>query len=681
MPIAAVLALAGGAVYAGVKVYAKFKKEQTASRSFLTDGNSSRHTFTSQNGAFFPDQTRSQQLQTMSSTPNGIEPSEAEQRINHMLTVASVSMGMAVVGTLIYPPLVLMSVVPSLYITGPVWKDAYHALFKDRRIRASVLDSIVFIIATATANYWALALGGFLYYVSRKLLLKTEDRSRASLINVFGNQPRFVWVQIDGVEVEVPLENVQAGETVVVHAGDIVPVDGTIAAGDASIDQQVLTGEAQPAERGVGDSVFASTVVLSGTIQVEVERAGDETVVANIGAILRHTADFKTSMQSRGEALADKMTPPFLALGAIALPILGPVGAASVLTSSFGYHLRILSPIGMLNFLTLASRQGILIKDGRSLELLHQVDTVVFDKTGTLTLEQPHVGHIYTYNGYGENEVLQVAAAAEYKQSHPIAKAILHEAETRQVVVPPSDDAHYDIGYGIKVRADHGVIRVGSDRFMAMEGIAIPDHAQTLQTKSYEQGHSLVYVAIDDHLGGVIELQATMRAEAKSVVEALHQRHLSVVIISGDHEQPTRKLAQELGIDRYYAETLPEDKAKLIADLQQKGKSVCFVGDGINDAIALKQANTSISLRGASTAATDTAQIILMDQSLHQLCQAFDIAENFNANMRLGFAMTIVPGIIGLGGAFFLNFGIVEPILLNNTGLAIGIGNATKMRK
>ena len=671
------LALAGG-VYVASKIYAKLKEQLAPPSSPHAEGDAAGRTLTPTDGTLARPGTRQEQLQVMSRTSNAAEAGEAEKKLNRYLALAATALGLATAGALLYPPLSLLSLLPALYVTGPVWRGAYHALAKEHRIRVSVLDTVVFVLAVGTGNYVALALGGCLYYVSRVLLLKTEDSSRAHLIQVFSNQPRFVWLHTDGVDVEVPLEDVRRGDILVVRAGETVPADGTIAAGVASIDQRLLTGEAQPAEKGVGDPVFASTTLLAGSVHVQVERAGTETVVAQIGAILDRTADFKTAMQSRGEALADKMATPFLALGAVALPTLGAVGAGSVLTASFGYHMRILAPVGMLNFLTLMSRHGILVKDGRSLESLREVDTVVFDKTGTLTLEQPHVGHIYTCRGHDENEVLRYAAAAEWRQTHPVARAILHAAATREMFTLPSDDAHYDVGYGIKVRVDHRLVRAGSASFMAMEGIAIPDTVRRLQVESDLEGHALVYVAIDDELAGVIELLATLRPEAKRVVEELKERNLSVVIISGDHELPTRRLARALEIDRYYAATLPEDKARLIEQLHAEGRVVCFVGDGINDAIALKQARASISLRGASTAATDTAQIVLMDQSLNELCHAFDIAKDFDANMRVSSAMTIIPGIVGLAGAFFLHFGMVAPIVLNNIGLVIGLGNAMR---
>ncbi|WP_089719175.1 heavy metal translocating P-type ATPase [Candidatus Entotheonella palauensis] len=667
------LTLTSGALYAGASAYETLTRRRRA-RTFLTDGHATPKL--PKRGQSWLDNVRRQQLDVMSTNSDDSDGQAVERMLNRNLAVSSASMGLVTVGGLILPPLGLLSALPAAFVAAPIFKDTYNALVNERRVSATVLDAIAITIGISTAHYFAFSLFIFLYYVRRKMLMKTEDHSRQSLMNVFGQLPRTVWVEQDGIEIERPIETVQAGDIVVVDTGSVIPVDGTIASGMATIDQHMLTGESQPVEKGVGDQVFASTLMLGGRVRIQAERAGDETMVANIGDILRHTADFKTSIQSRGERLGDQMAAPFLGLGALAFPLVGPVGAGAVLLASFGYQMRLLAPLGMLNFLNLASQQGILIKDGRSLELLREVDTIVFDKTGALTLEQPHVGAIEACHGYCEDDVLRYAAAAEARQPHPIAKAILQEAETRGVVPPPIDDAQYEVGYGIKVRIGQQVVRVGSARFMEVEGIDKPDRIRDLQTEGHTQGHSIVYVAIDDHLAGTIALYPTLRPEAKSVISELRKRNMSMVIISGDHEIPTSHLAHELGIDHYFAETLPEEKADLIDQLQQQGRSVCYVGDGINDAIALKKAKASISLRGASTAATDSAQIILMDQSLHQLCRAFDIAQEFDTTMNFSFAMTMVPGIMILGGVFFLHFGLVAPMILNNLGMAVGAGNS-----
>ena len=250
------------------------------------------------------------------------------------------------------------------------------------------------------------------------------------------------------------------------------------------------------------------------------------------------------------------------------------------------------------------------------------MDTVVFDKTGTLTDEQPHVTQIHPWGDYEENEILRYAAAAEYTQTHPIAQAILQEARTRDVYIPAIDEATYRIGYGLTVTADSRPVHVGSFRFMEMEEIFIPPSIREVQAVCHNQGHSLVLVAMDYQVVGAIELHAAVRPEAKAMIQGLRQRNIKhIYIISGDHDTPTQKLATALGIDHYFPETLPESKADLIEQLQQEGRSVCYIGDGINDAIALKKAEVSISFRGASTIAMDTAQVILMDQSLNQLCR------------------------------------------------------------
>ncbi|MCB0096943.1 MAG: heavy metal translocating P-type ATPase, partial [Caldilineaceae bacterium] len=481
---------------------------------------------------------------------------------------------------------------------------------------------------------------------------------------------------VDGVEVEAPFAQLQVGDQLMIYAGQTVPVDGTILEGIATIDQHALTGEAQPAEKEEGDPVFASTVVLAGKIRIQVEKAGAESVAAQIGHILNNTVGYQLAIESKGLQLVNRMALPTLLLAGMAWPLVGYEAMVAILGASIGMNIRITGPIAMLNFLNIASNHAILVKDGRSLELLHTVDTVVFDKTGTLTVEQPHVTHIHVCDQIDANEVLAYAAAAEYHQTHPIAKAILQAANERGLPLPKIDQARYEMGYGIKVQVVEHTVRVGSDRYMRLEEIIIPEEIVTLQEVCQAQGHSLVMVAINERLVGAIELQPTIRPEAKQVIAELRQKNLELVIISGDQEEPTRRLAQELGIDRYFANTLPENKAALVDQLQREGRSVCFVGDGINDSIALRYAKVSISLSGATTAATDTAQIVLMDESLCQLPFLFNLGHEFDTTMKAGFASAIVPGICIISGAYLVHLGIAASLAIWNLSLFTGMGIA-----
>jgi Cu2+-exporting ATPase len=602
---------------------------------------------------------------------------QVEKEANQKLIISLSSFGLAVSSIVISPLLRLLAWLGFFYTSAGFFKVGYQSLFKERKINKAVVDVVMLSGIIAMGNLIVGTLMCSLLWLSIKLLLKTEDRSQKSLVNVFNQQPRSVWILRNGVEIEILFEELQAGETIIVNAGEIIAADGTIIRGTASINQHMLTGESQPAEKTVGDSVFAATLLLSGKVHINVEKAGTESVAAQISKVLSHTADFKSTTQARWLEFVDKRAPMTLSAGILALPLLGITSAVSLLYSfNFGNSMRIIAPATMLNFLNLASQSAVLIKDGRSLELLNKIDTVVFDKTGTLTLEQPTVGEIYPCNNYSPEALLSYAAAAEHRQNHPVAKAILQAAADRKLKLPNISAAHYNIGYGIKVRINEATIHVGSLRFMTNSGIAIPAEMDFIQQESHDNGHSLIMVAIDKQLMGMIELCPTIRPEAKSIIHELQQRNKSIYIITGDHEKPTIQLAKALGIRHYFAETLPEKKADIIAQLQKEGKSVCFIGDGINDSIALKRSNVSISMSGATTIATDTAQIVLMDGSLKQLITLFDMAKRYEENVKRSFLITLIPTTITVTGILFLHFGVATSVIFYYMGLAAGMGNA-----
>lgn len=605
-------------------------------------------------------------------------PGPTEKQFNHYLKLSTVSVGVAATRQFFLPSLGLFNAVLFTYIAFPMLRESEKSLLQNRKINGYVLETLLTVLALSQGQYFAAAMVLWSYYLGHKILAKTEDHSKKTLTAVFAQQPNFVWVLKDGVEIEVPLSKLKINDIVVVNTGEVVPIDGTIIKGIALIDQRALTGESQPADKGMGDTIFASTLLISGRIFVKVEKTGQDTTVAKIGQFLAQSAYFKTNLQSKGEELADKTVNPILGLGLLTLPWVGPYGMAAVLYCSFGNVIRVLSSLGTLNFLTVAARQGILVKDGRAIEYLNEVDTVLFDKTGTLTKEEPEIGQVIVCdNQYQADEVLQYAAAAERKLAHPIARAILKKASRSNLILPDIGDAQYQMGYGITVILKNQVIRVGSLRFMTMENIVIPQSLDALLTKTHDEGHSLVMVAIDDRLIGAIELQASVRPEIKSIVAGLRRRGIKhLAIVSGDHQQPTQKLAETLGMDDYFYEILPEQKAEIIEKLQQQGRKVCFVGDGINDAIALKKANVSVSLNGATTIATDMAQVVLMNGTLSHLCDLFDISRDLNKNLHYSLLTTVMSSVVNLSGIFLFHFGLLSVVLVANTATAIGVSNA-----
>ena len=333
-------------------------------------------------------------------------------------------------------------------------------------------------------------------------------------------------------------------------------------------------------------------------------------------------------------------------------------------------------PLAMLSSLTLCASKGILVKDGRALEMMNQVDTVLFDKTGTLTRERPEVGRVIAADGWEPDQILGFAAAAERKFHHPIALAILHKADELGLILPPTDDTQYKVGYGITVQIEGYTVRVGSKRFLESEGIEIPARILEALDRAHLEGHTMVMVAVDDRLGGAIELQAAVRPEVREIIRGLRERGIKhIAIISGDHDAPTRRLAESLGMDRYFAQVLPADKADYVAKLQAEGRKVCFVGDGINDSIALKKADVSISLRGASSIATDTAHIVFLEGGLSKLCDLRDIARDLDRNVNRSWSMIVAPNVTNVVGVFTMGFGIMTSVITNNVSALAALAN------
>lgn len=615
-----------------------------------------------------------------------IEKAERDKRLREAdrnIVIAVATLGFSAAGTL-YWPLKLLSLPGFLYLfmrnLNRTWR-----LIKQRRVGVPMIGTVVNLGTLACGYFTFGSIGLLVQQLADKMVATVVDDSRSKLINIFRMTPKKVWLIVEGSEVEVPFDSITVGQIVVVHAGEIIPVDGIVTAGVATVDQQFLTGEARPVDKQVGEQVFAATMVVAGQIHITIEKAGNETTVAQIGQILNHTLEYKSAIQLRADQLADRTVIPTFAAGAVALLFVGPMAALTLMGSHFRRTMGLFGPLSMMSYLNASSQRGVLIKDGRSFDLLSEIDTLVFDKTGTLTAEEPTVTAVHLclgshLTGEGmttltENEVLRLAAAAEQKQSHPIARAIRTAAETRALTVPLIEEAAYQIGYGLTVQIEGQIVRVGSGRLMTAAGMAIPAAMVEIEAEVYRRGHSLVLVAYNEQVIGGIELMPTVRPEVKTVIQTLRQQHniRATYIISGDHTAPTRQLAEELGIDHYFAETLPEQKAEIVERLTQEGRFVCYVGDGINDAIALKKAHVSISLRGASSVAVDTAQIILVNSNLQALPDLFTFAHEFRRNTNTTFATVLGFSGLGMVGALFWHFTLIHASVLGMATLIAGL--------
>jgi len=437
-------------------------------------------------------QATSQQALQLDIDPKRRQAMAAEQQKNRRKMLYSLgATGLALLGSL-YPVFTIAGIAAVLYLSREMFILIYKDFKRGHYLSVYLLGLMMTLAMIATGNIVLAAFAGFLGSFFAGIINRLEDNSQQQLISVFSGHPEQVWLLRDGVEVQVDFHTLQAGDLVIVNAGEVIPADGYIHSGEGQIDQHLLTGESKPVEKSVGETVFAATLLLSGRLAIEVTTAGNETMAAKIGDVLNQTQSYKNTLMTRGRKMADRFLPVQIGISATTLPLLGPSAAVAVMWSNLGGIMAPLGSLSVLSYLKILSRQNILVKDGRIFESLRQVDTVVFDKTGTLTLEQPTVGAIHPLNGFDELTVLKYAAAAEYRQPHPIAKAILAKAAAAQVTLPTMETASYEVGYGIQVRVEGQLIRVGSARFMQREGIDAPAELSPIQQQAEQHSHSLL---------------------------------------------------------------------------------------------------------------------------------------------------------------------------------------------
>lgn len=570
----------------------------------------------------------------------------------HQMQVSTMTLATTSVGAWVYPPLGVVNLGLLTYTTVPILHQTYHSLVTEKAVKNDALSLTVTGLCLATGHYFAASIQNWVHHLANHLVEQGRDTTGQQVDQVLQQQATVAWVIRQGAEIKVDVAEILPGDCIVIRAGERVPVDGVVMQGHALIDQQVMTGEATPVERSHGEAVLAETLVIGGKIEIQATHSGAESQAQRLQQLLRQTRDFKTQLQLQGEAWSDAMAKPLLlASGATSL-VFGVMPAVALLFSAPTNTIRALLSLQTTTHLQWSTNHGILIKDGRALEELPQIDTFLFDKTGTLTETQPKVGHILACGGLSRQEVLRLAAAAEQHLHHPIAAAITAYAAEQRLHLPPGEDSFYALGLGVRVQIEGREVAVGSQRFIEeLYGRRIlPGEVQRLLREA--AGHSFVFVAVDTDLVGVIELHPRTRSEAAPMILQLRRRGIqNIGIVSGDQPAPVQRLAQELGITQTFAEVKPRDKAALIRDLQQKGHRVCFVGDGINDALALKQANIGITLSSANEISRQQAAMILLDDRLTQLPHSLDIATHLH--LRLGGHL-----------AFWLSYGLANAALV-----------------
>jgi Cu2+-exporting ATPase len=533
----------------------------------------------------------------------------------------------------------------------PAARRALHAA-RERRLSVDVLDLAAIGISLGTGQPTTAAFITWLLGVGDFILGKTQDGARDAISKLMKLDASHAFrLAEDGSVERVAAEKLAKGDRIIIDPGGSIAADGTIVRGAASVDEKALTGESIPRDKKEGDRVLAATVVLEGHIVVEVERTGRDTTAAKIVQILEGAGAKPMTLQHETERTADRLVLPTIGIAGGAAMLAQHVDRmTSVLITDFGTGIRIAVPAAALTGMTLAARQGVLVKGAQYLERLAKTDAIVFDKTGTLTSGSPEVTSVRPFGGFEPDTALMFAAAAEERQAHPIAVAIRAEAERRGLSVPSAElgSEVYSIGLGLAATVAGDTVLVGGSRLMARHGIETVG-ASGIARSLDDQGASSIYVAISGRLAAIIGYRDEPRSESRDVVRALQAGgRRQVVLMSGDARASVEAVARAVGADCFHAEMLPEDKAARVRDLQKQGKTVAMVGDGINDAPALAVADVGISLHGGTDVALETADVVLLEAGLTKLPDAFALADDAMRRVRRGLGYVIVPNAVAI---------------------------------
>ena len=569
------------------------------------------------------------------------------------------------------PPLLIGAVV---FIGAiPVFQRAWDAIQEEGQLTIDFLDGLAIALHTATGHFFApsfmlgLVEGG---EAIRDMTARGSERASLDLLDCLG---KTAFVMRDGQIVEIPTEQVVLGDHVIVYPGDQIPVDGAVLEGTGILDQCKLTGESVPVTRSVGEEVFASTLLVDGTLTILAERCGNNTRAGVIVNLMQSAPVHDTRVENYAAAVANQMVIPTLLIGAGVGIFSGNLNRAiALLTLDFGTGIRVSVPTTILSVLTYAARNGVLIRSGRAIEILAKIDTVVCDKTGTLTIGHAGVNDIDVMaDRFSKHEILCYAASAEKGLTHPIAEAIVHHARDEKVALKECEEWEYKVGLGAFAKIDDMIICVGSPRFMKQENIDL--EAYDLRYPDAKVGgQSLVYVAGDGQLLGVIRYSDPPREESKAVIRELKQMGITTHMLTGDVSRVAHSIAGNLGIDpkNVTAEAFPEKKVEVVKEVHDRGRTVAFCGDGINDSAALAYADVSISFAGATDIARETADVVLMEDDLRGLIMAIKCARQAMDIITQNTLIVAVPNLGALVSGIFFALDPLLAVVINN-GTAI----------
>lgn len=535
---------------------------------------------------------------------------------------------------------VIISGIPMLHLA--LWRVVHNKGIS--KISSALLISIAMIAAIAIGDVFAAGEVAFIMAIGEILEDKTTERARKGLKKLISLAPAQGRRITDGKEEMIDASLIRVGDVLRVLPGEVIPVDGLIISGDTSVDQSVITGESLPVDKTVGDAVFCGTVNRFGAVDIRATKIGEDSSLQKLIRMVKEAEDKKAPMQRIADKWASWLVPVALLIAIVSYIIQKDITVAvTILVVFCPCALVLATPTAIMAAIGQATKHGVVIKSGEALENMGKVDTITFDKTGTLTYGTPCVSDIFSCGGIDEAELLLSVAAAESRSEHPLGKAIVSYAREQGAQIPEPSDFKMEAGKGIRATVNGKTFICGSEKYVSESGVELCGDAKAALDKFRGEGKASIVCAADGACVGVVALSDVLRPEAKSVVEKLNGAGVETVLLTGDNKKAADYFAEQLGIKTVYADLLPEEKVEKIAELQQMGKKVCMIGDGVNDAPALKTAEVGVAMGAiGSDIAVEAADIALMSDEVSNVPYLKRLSSGTVNTIRFSISLSLI---------------------------------------
>lgn len=551
-------------------------------------------------------------------------------------------------------PILIIAMAFGLY---SLIKTAVLDIIKERKIGTELFITIAVVISVLGKEYLAGAVVLMIILIAEYIASASTEKARSSIKELIGSVPKTAIVKKDNQESTVQITDLKIGDIVLVKAGEKIPVDGKVIGGSGSVNQAPITGESVPQEKTVGSEAFAGTILELGALDIEMTKAGLDTVFSRIISLVEEAESQQAPIEKFTDKVASWLIPVvFIFVGTVYFFTRDVKLVIALLIFTSPAELGLATPLVTIAAIARAAREGILIKGGLFLEELAKVTTIVFDKTGTLTVGSPIVNAVEIIDpAYSENQLVQFAAAVDRRSSHPLAKAILSYADQLKLTYGEPENFEVVKGRGVSAKIDGKSVLLGNKLFMEENRVPVSKYSEN-------STDTAIYLSVDTKLAGIFYISDAIREGAKEMIEGLRKSGIqNIIMLTGDNPETAKHVANQIGITDFRANLLPEDKINIIKELQKDGSKIAMVGDGINDAPALVQANIGIAMGAMGTeAAMEAADIVLMQDNLGKIAKARAISKRAYRTIRENIFVGV--GVVHVIGITLVLLKIIGPV-------------------